>query len=264
MTLGEVRSYAFGDDVRYIDWNVTARTGQPHIKVFEEERKLRIMLAIDISASSLTGSAQGSKQDAQQEIAALIAYAARQHHDQVGLLLFSDKVEQFIPPAQGQFHLPILLRTLSQTQATRKQTSIGHALHFLQHRVRKPCTCFIISDFQDDAYDKPLRIASRKHDITCIKVYDPMERILPKVGLIRALHPETGQLTWIDTLSARVREHYTRQFARQEARFKAACAASGVNYTQVSTTESGLTALIRLFQQHQKKSSQNNAQGFVR
>lgn len=264
MTFGEIRSYTFGDDVRHIDWNVTARTGQTQIKIFREERELRVILVLDVSASSLTGSGQAAKQSKQQEMAALIAFAALQNHDRVGLILFSDVIEAFIPPRKGANHLLRLISTLSGCVPSGKKTNISLALQFLYQSIRKRSVCFLISDFQDDSYEQNLRITAQKHDITCIRIFDPMEKTLPDAGMIRTQDPETGQQAWIDSLSQKVRQHYDHQFTLQTNRFSTACAASGVNATSVCTDEAALPALVRLFKQHSKASSQDYPQGFVR
>jgi uncharacterized protein (DUF58 family) len=263
MTFGEIRSYSFGDDVRHIDWNVTARTGHPQIKVFREERELRVMLVLDVSASSLTGSGQAAKLSTQQDMAALIAFAALQNHDRVGLILFSDTIEGFIPPRKGSNHLLRLISTLSGFVPSGKKTNISQALQYLYQTIRKRSVCFLISDFQDDSYEQNLRIAAQKHDITCIRIFDPMEKTLPEAGLIRTQHPETGQQAWIDSQSPAVRQHYAHQFTLQTNRYNSACAASGVNAASISTDEAALPALVRLFKQHRKASSQDYPQGFV-
>jgi uncharacterized protein (DUF58 family) len=208
MSFSEVRAYQYGDDVRNIDWNVTARTGEPHVKVFEEERELTVMLLIDVSRSSFFGTVNQLKNELMTEICALLAFSAINNNDKVGVLFFSDRAEKFIPPKKGRQHILRILRELIDFHPENAGTDIGEALRFFNNIIKKRSICFILSDFLTRGYEDPLRIAARRHDIVAVNLIDPREEELPDVGLIRAADAESGQVRWIDTSSAKVRRQY--------------------------------------------------------
>ena len=218
MTFSEVRQYQFGDDVRAIDWNVTARYNEPFVKVFEEERELTLMLVVDVSGSEFFGTTQQFKRDVLTEIAATLSFSALQNNDKVGLLLFSDQVELFIPPKKGRSHILRIIRELLEFEPKSKATDISNALAFLSGILKKKAIVFLLSDFMDQGYDKTLRIAAKKHDLTGIRVYDKLEVELPNLGIVPMTDSETQQTRWIDTSSVNVRKQYAAfQSQRKEA-----------------------------------------------
>ena len=203
MAFSEVREYQYGDDIRDIDWNVTARYVRPYVKVFEEERELTVMLLIDVSGSRDFGSVNVMKKEVITEIAATLAFSAIQNNDKIGVVFFSDKIEKFIPPQKGKKHILYVIRELIDFQPDKKQTNIAQALKYLTNAIKKRCTAFLISDFIDkDGFKEALTIANRKHDVVAIQVYDRRETELPAVGLIKIKDAETGQERWIDSSSA--------------------------------------------------------------
>ncbi len=247
MSFSEVRNYQYGDDVRNIDWNVTARSGEPYVKVFEEERELTVMLLVDISPSSFFGSVDQMKNELIAEICAVLAFSATTNNDKVGLLLFSDRIEKFIPPKKGRQHILRIIRELIDTQPVGQGTDIGQALQYFANMVKKRSICFVLSDFLATDYDKPLRIAARRHDLIGIHLFDPREEELPPVGLIRARDAETGHLQWIDTNRRSVREQYAAWFQEQVTYFRQTFAQSGADTISMRTTESYTNALHRFF-----------------
>ena len=214
MAFSEVREYQYGDDVRNMDWNVTARLRAPYVKIFEEERELTVMLLIDVSGSRLFGTTSQTKKDLVTEIAAVLSFSASINNDKVGALLFSSKVEKFIPPKKGRSHLLHIIRELVEFEPEDRGTDIGAALRFLTNALKKRCTAFLLSDMIDfDAtrhprYEEALKIAANRHDISVINVYDPRERTLPDVGIIHVRDAETGRGRWINTAAASVRRNY--------------------------------------------------------
>jgi uncharacterized protein (DUF58 family) len=249
MSFSEVRAYQYGDDVRNIDWNVTARTGDPFIKIFEEERELTVMLLIDVSKSSAFGTINQFKQGVITEIAAVLSFSAIQNNDKVGVVFFSDIVEKFIPPKKGKSHILRIIRDLLDFEPTSSGTDIGVALKYFNNVVKKRSTAFVISDFMAQGYEDPLRIAARRHDLSGIQIYDPAEKELPNVGLIRATDAETGEEGWIDTSSQRVRETYAAWFKENENYFKQNFNRSGADTVSISNNESYVNALLRFFKQ---------------
>ena len=249
MSFSEVRAYQYGDDVRNIDWNVTARTGDPFVKIFEEERELTVMLLIDVSQSSFFGTVNQFKQGVITEIAAVLSFSAIQNNDKVGVIFFSDKIEKFIPPKKGRSHILRIIRDLLDFEPTSKGTDIGVALKYFNNVVKKRSTAFIISDFMTQGYEDPLRIAARRHDLSGIQIYDTTEKELPDVGLIRATDAETGEEGWIDTSSRRVRERYAAWFVENENYFKQNFNRSGADTVSISNDESYVNALLRFFKQ---------------
>ena len=212
MTFSEVRQYQYGDDVRSIDWNVTARYNEPFVKVFEEERELTLMLMIDISGSELFGTQGQFKREELTEIAATLSFSAMQNNDKVGMILFSDQVELFIPPKKGRSHVLRIIRELLEFKPQSQKTSISNALEFLSGVMKKKAIVFMMSDFMDSGYEKTLRIVAKKHDLTGIRIYDRYEENMPNIGLVPMLDNETGQIAWVNTQSYSVRKAYADQY----------------------------------------------------
>jgi len=214
MVFSEVREYQFGDDVRNMDWNVTARIGSPYVKVFEEERELTVMLLIDVSGSRWFGTRTRTKKELMTEIAAVLSFSASANNDKVGAMFFSSKVEKFIPPKKGRSHLLRIIRELLDFEPTEKGTDISEALRFFTNAIKKRCTAFLLSDMIDvdgarkPKYEDALKIAAGKHDMCVISVYDPLERVLPDVGLVHIADAESGKGQWVDTSSRSVREYF--------------------------------------------------------
>ncbi len=247
MSFSEVRNYQYGDDVRNIDWNVTARSNDPYVKVFEEERELTVMLLVDISKSSFFGTTKQLKNELITEICAVLAFSATNNNDKVGLLLFSDRIEKFLPPKKGRGHILRIIRELLETRPEGTGTDIGHALTYFTNMVKKRSICFLISDFLAEGYDKPLRLAARRHDLIGMHLYDPRERELPAVGLIHALDAESGNMAWVDTSSKRVRKQYTAWYDDHMEYYKKAFSQSGADSMSLETTEDYTKALLRFF-----------------
>lgn len=247
MSFSEVRDYQFGDDVRNIDWNVTARTGDPHVKVFEEERELTVMLLVDVSRSSYFGTVNQIKQVILTEIAAVLSFSAIQNNDKVGLILFSEKIERFIPPKKGKQHILRIIRELLNFEPEATGTDLGMAIRYFNNVIKKRSICFILSDFMTQNYDDPLRIAARRHDLVGLHLYDPREQSLPNVGLIRAVDIETNQPGWIDTSSKNIREKYERHFQDNFRYFQNTFRKSNVDSVSIRTDESYVNALLKFF-----------------
>ena len=248
MSFSEVRGYQYGDDVRNIDWNVTARSGEPYVKVFEEERELTVMLLVDISKSSFFGTVKQPKNELITEICAVLAFSAAQNNDKVGLLLFSDRVEKFLPPKKGRGHVLRIIRELLDTRpAEGSGTDIGMALTYFTNMVKKRSICFLVSDYLATGYERPLRLAARRHDLVGLHLFDPRERELPAVGLLRAQDAETGRTQWIDTDSRRVRDRYARWYEENMGYFNDAFRQSGADTLSVETTEDYVKELLRFF-----------------
>jgi len=247
MSFSEVRDYQFGDDVRNIDWNVTARTGDPHVKVFEEERELTVMLLVDVSRSSYFGTVNQIKQVILTEIAAVLSFSAIQNNDKVGLILFSEKIERFIPPKKGKQHILRIIRELLNFEPEATGTDLGMAIRYFNNVIKKRSICFILSDFMTQNYDDPLRIAARRHDLVGLHLYDPREQSLPNVGLMRAVDIETNQPGWIDTSSKNIREKYERHFQDNFRYFQNTFRKSNVDSVSIRTDESYVNALLKFF-----------------
>lgn len=248
MTFSEVREYQYGDDVRDIDWNVTARQNRPYVKVYEEERELTVMLVVDVSGSKDFGALGEMKRDMMTEIAATIAFSAIENNDKVGLLLFSDKIEYFIPPKKGKKHILLIISKLLNYQAMSKGTDINLALEYMTSALKKRCTAFLISDFLDEKdYNKSLSIANHKHDVIAVQVYDKRETQLPNVGLMKVTDAETGAERWVDTSSRRVRQAYDRWWYERQQAMTSIMQHSNVDIAQVATDEDYAKALMELF-----------------
>ncbi|MBP8240229.1 MAG: DUF58 domain-containing protein [Saprospiraceae bacterium] len=248
MSFSEVRSYQFGDDVRHIDWNVSARAGQPFVKVFEEERELTVMLLVDMSASSLFGAVAQTKREFQIEIAALLAFAAIQNNDKAGIIFFTDEVELFIPPQKGRHHILRIIRELVNFEPRRQGTDIAAALEYFSHVIKKRSIGFLISDFAAPQYEHALRIAARRHELIGVQVSDPLERELPNAGLMHFSDPETGRRAWMDTSSQPLRREYAAAAASRDLYFKDAFQKSGADALRIGTDESYVHALMGFFQ----------------
>lgn len=248
MTFSEVREYQYGDDIRNIDWNVTARHNKPYVKVFEEERELTVMLMIDVSASRNFGTVSKLKKNQITEIAAVLAFSAIQNNDKIGVIFFSDKVEKFIPPKKGKTHILHIIRELIDFYPEDKHTNIEQALQYVTNSIKKRCTCFLISDFIDEHdFSHALAIANRKHDVVALRVYDPRENVLPPVGMMFLTDAETGEQMWVDTSDKRVREEYSKYMSVWEKELKNVFKRSGVDVADIRSDEDYVRALISLF-----------------
>lgn len=247
MTFSEVRQYQYGDDIRAIDWNVTARYNEPYIKVFEEERELTMMLMIDVSGSESFGSKNQFKKDIVTEIAATLAFSATQNNDKIGLILFSDEIELYIPPKKGRSHVLRIIRELIEFNPKSQKTSIEQALKFLSGTQKKKAIVFVISDFMADGYEQTLKIASKKHDITGIRVYDIREEKMPDLGMVSMLDAETGQTQLINTGSKSVRLNYEKYYQEKVKYFKETFSKSGSGVVSTRVDESYVTKLLGYF-----------------
>ncbi len=248
MAFSEVREYQFGDDVRSIDWNVTARLNSPYVKIFEEERELTVMLLVDVSGSRLFGSVNGLKQEMMTELAATLAFSAIQNNDKIGVIFFSDRVEKFIPPQKGRKHILYIIRELISFQPEHRETDLGEAVRYMTNAIKKRCTAFIISDFIDmKDFRTSLTVANRKHDMVAIQVYDRREAELPPVGLVRMLDAESGEEVLADTSSAAVRDAYRRWWKELQDSLDETFKKSKVDHVSVSTEQDYVKALMALF-----------------
>ena len=247
MSFSEVRNYQYGDDVRNIDWNVTARTGDPFVKIFEEERELTVMLLVDVSGSGFFGTVNQFKKDTATEIAAVLSFSAIQNNDKVGVIFFSDRVEAFIPPKKGKSHILRIIRDLLEIEPKGKGTDLGEALKYFNNVVKKRSTAFVLSDFMTQDYEDALRIAARRHDLTGIRIYDPAEKELPNVGLIRTVDAETGREGWLDTSSRKVRKAYEDWFAENETYFTQTFNRAGADTVGIANNDNYVNALLRFF-----------------
>lgn len=249
MTFSEVREYQYGDDVRSIDWNVTARFNHPYVKVFEEERELTVMLLIDVSASGEFGTQEQMKRTLITEIAAVLSFSAIENNDKIGVILFSDRVEKFIPPKKGRKHILRIIRELLEFTPHSRGTDISESLRFLTNAIKKRCTAFLISDFRDKGYARSLQIANNKHDVAALHIYDIRETSLPAVGMLRVLDAESGVERWIDTSKSRVRENYAMKWESHQEIMKEIFSRAGVDSVSMRTGEDYVKPLIRLFKQ---------------
>ena len=260
MAFSEVREYQPGDDIRAIDWNVTARFNHPYIKVFEEERELTVMLIVDVSASEDFGSQKQLKKDVITEICAVLAFSAIQNNDKTGVIFFSDRIEKFIPPKKGRSHILRIIRELINFSPEGKGTDIEMALQYFTNVIKKKCIAFVLSDFIDEKFTKEgkrdsnaLKIANKKHDLVALRVSDKREGELPDAGLIRVLDAETGRIKWVDTSDSNVRLQFSKLSAKRDARLKEIFNRSGVDTTTISTSESYIKPLMTLFKKRESK-----------
>jgi len=247
MSFSEVREYQMGDDVRTIDWKVTARFNKPYIKVFEEERELTIMLLVDMSGSESFGTKKQFKRDLITEVAATLAFSAIQNNDKIGVLFFTDEVEKFIPPKKGKKHVLRIIRELIEFTPQSKKTNISGAINYFTNAIKKHSTAFLISDFIDKEYEDAMRFANSRHDLMAVKIYDKGEYTLPSVGLIQLENQETGEKKWVNTGSRRVRENYEQAMQAKRDYFKKAAGKCGIDVAEIATDESFVKPLIGLF-----------------
>ena len=247
MTFAEVREYQYGDDIRSIDWNVTARFGHPYIKVFEEERELTVVLLIDVSGSREFGTVSQLKKDIFTEVAATLAFSTIQNNDKIGVIFFSDKIEKFIPPKKGKKHVLHIIRELIDFKPESNKTDIAGALRYFTNAIKKSSTAFIISDFIDTNFERELTIASRKHDVVALQVYDIRETELPNVGLIKLKDAESGERIWIDTSDKRLRTTFKHAWGQSQLALQKSFIKSGVDMVSMSTSEDYVRALMKLF-----------------
>ncbi len=248
MAFSEVREYTPGDDIRTIDWNVTARLRTPYVKVFEEERELSVMILVDVSASGQFGTQKQFKQDLITELCAVIAFSASQNNDKIGVIFFSDVIEKFIPPKKGKSHILRIIRELLNIEPKNTGTDIGLALKYLNNVIKKKSITFLISDFQDaHTYADAIKIANRKHDLVALRIHDKHETTLPDVGLIKLRDNETGKLMWVDTSDKHFRKQFEINHLKFEAQLKETFNKSGVDYTTIHTHEGYIKPLMNLF-----------------
>ena len=247
MAFSEVRQYNYGDDVRFIDWNVTARFNTPYVKIFEEEREMTVMLLIDVSGSNLYGTRQQFKSELITEISAVLSFSAIYNNDKVGVIFFSNEVEKFIPPAKGKSHILRIIRELLTYRSTSNQTNIAEALRFLTNVSKRKTTAFLLSDFIDNDYEQALRIAASRHDIVALDIVDRGETVLPNVGIVELQDPETGARVWTDTASKKVRNAYAQWWNNLNNNTLNTLRKAGVDHTQLFTDTDYVPALLELF-----------------
>lgn len=247
MTFSEVRQYQFGDDIRSIDWNVTARYNEPYVKVFEEERELTMMLVVDISGSESFGSSQQFKRDILTEISATLAFSAIQNNDKVGLLLFSNDIELFIPPKKGKTHVLRIIRELIEFEPKSKKTDLNHALKYLSNVMKKKAIVFILSDFMDTGYENALKIVGKKHDVTGIRVFDKLETELPRLGMVPMRDAENDNIVLVNTNSKKVRTNYRAHYLKTVGYFEDCFTKSGSGIINTRIDESYVKKLLGYF-----------------
>lgn len=252
MAFSEVRKYQAGDDIRAIDWNVTARLNEAHIKIYEEERELTLMLLVDVSGSGLFGSQEHFKREMATEIAATLAFSAIQNNDKVGVILFSDRVEKFIPPGKGRTHTLRIIREMLELKPESQQTKISEALRFFSSFQKRRAIAFVISDFQDQQYRQPLKVMSQRHDVTGIRLQDRREWELPNLGIIPLEDPETGQVHWVDTSSPKLRKAQKQKQDNYRQYFEESFRRSGAGSLAVETGKSYVQKLLTYFQQRSR------------
>lgn len=247
MMFSEVREYQFGDDIRNIDWNVTARFNHPYIKVFEEEREMTVMLLIDVSGSREFGTTWRFKKNIITEMAAVLAFSAIQNNDKAGVIFFSDKIEKFIPPKKGKKHILHIIRELISFTPEERKTDISGVLKYLTNAIKKRCTTFVISDFIDENFEDALKIANQKHDVVALRVFDPREAEMPDIGFVQFKDAETGDYKWINTSNRKNREMYHQWWTDNEQRIKSVFTRCGIDNVAVKTDEDYVKALMSLF-----------------
>jgi uncharacterized protein (DUF58 family) len=253
MNFAEVREYQYGDDIRSIDWNVTARSGAPFVKVFEEERELTVMLLVDVSASGDFGTRERLKGEMAVEICALLAFSAIKNNDKVGLVIFSDRIEKFVPPRKGRRHVLRVLRELLYHEPEGRGTDITAALDYLNHVQKKKAVTFLVSDFQDEGFERALSIAGRRHDVVAVRVSDPRERTLPPVGWMELEDPETGERVMVDTSDVDFRQRFAERVERRRAELDRALRRSKVDVVDVETGRPYVEPLMRFFRERARR-----------
>ncbi len=247
MAFSEVREYQYGDDIRTIDWNVTARFNHPFVKIFEEERELTVMLLIDVSGSRNFGTQTQLKRNMITEISAVLSFSAIQNNDKIGVIMFSDQVEKFIPPKKGRQHILRIIRELIDYEPLRQGTDISEALRYFTNAIKKRSTAFLISDFIDSNYEEALRIANKRHDLIALNIYDERETLLPKVGMVRMKDAESGAMIWVDTGSYRIRDLYAGWWGREQEKFQDLMLRTGMDSVSIRTDEDYVKPLMILF-----------------
>lgn len=253
MEFSEVREYDFGDDIRNIDWNVTARFGHPYIKIFEEERELTVILLVDLSGSLSFGSIDKTKQQIATELSAILAFSALKNNDKVGLFLFSDKIEKFIPPRKGRKHVLRIIRDLLSFKPAGKTTNIKAALEHMNHAIKKKSIVFLISDFMDEGYEKILRVVGKKHDLIGIVINDQREKSIPKMGLVKFTDAETGQERWIDTSSTKVQKWIRQYYDKLISERKKLFITSRLDSIEIKTGENYVIPLVNFFRLRERR-----------
>lgn len=253
MAFSEVREYQYGDDIRNIDWNVSARLSHPYIKIFEEERELVVMLIVDVSGSNEFGTQKQLKEESITEIAAVLAFSAIHNNDKVGVIFFSNKVEKFIPPKKGTSHILRIIRELIDFKPENRETNISEALRYFTNVMKKRCIAFIFSDFIDNKFEDALKIANKKHDIIAVRIFDKRETELPRIGLIKVKNAETGKLSWVDTSSAQTRKNYNNWFKNLDQDLNELFIRSGIDAVNISTDEDYIKPLIQLFKKRESR-----------
>jgi uncharacterized protein (DUF58 family) len=252
MAFSEVREYQYGDDFRSVDWNVTARFNHPYIKVFEEERELTVMLLLDVSGSGEFGTQSRYKSTMITEIAALLSFSAIQNNDKVGVILFTDRIERFIPPKKGRQHILKIIRELIDFKPDSRLTNLTIPLRYLANAIKKRSIAFLISDFMDDKFEDALKIVSKKHDLVGLRIYDIRELELPNVGLMKVKDAETGQFTWVDTGSLHVRNSFKDIYKKKQSELNDLLVRAGVDYVSIAAHEDYVKPLMRLFKKRVK------------
>ena len=253
MAFSEVREYQYGDDVRSIDWNVTARLNHPYVKIFEEERELTVMLLVDVSGSNRFGTHHQFKEELVDEVAATLAFSAIQNNDKVGVIMFSDRIEKFIPPKKGSSHILRIIRELITYKPQSNGTDISEGLRYFTNVIKKRCTAFLLSDFYDDNYNDALKIASGKHDIVAIRIADEKEVHLPDLGLAKFYDPETDETIWIDTADASIRKDFAARYAAHVTKVDETLHRYGIDQTILYTGEDYVKELKKLFERRGRK-----------
>jgi uncharacterized protein (DUF58 family) len=253
MAFNEVREYQPGDEIRTIDWNVTARFNHPYVKVFDEERELTVMILMDVSASENFGTVNQHKQDLATELCAVLAFSAIQNNDKVGVIFFSDKVEKFIPPKKGKSHILMIIRELIDFKPESKGTDLSVALKYFTSAIKKKCTAFILSDFMSPSFEHELKMANKKHDVIALNLYDKHEEEFPDLGLIPVKDEESGQMIWVNTGDKEVRAAFRADAQRRNGVLQDVFKKSGVDFTRIGTHESYITPLRTLFKKRERK-----------
>ena len=252
MSFSEVRDYNYGDDVRNIDWNVTARTGEPHVKIFEEERELTVMLLIDFSGSSFFGTKNQLKSELITELSAVLAFSALNNNDKVGAIFFSDEIELFVPPKKGKKHILRIIRELVNFEPHGTSTNLKSALEYFNNVIKKRAVCFILSDFMTKDYKKPLSVAAKRHDVIGLHITDPREKDLPDIGLMNVRDAESGKIKWIDTSSKFVRNQFRAKYDTSQEEFTQTFRTSGADILEISTATSYVNELLAFFKRRSR------------
>ncbi|EHQ30165.1 DUF58 domain-containing protein [Mucilaginibacter paludis] len=253
MAFSEVREYQIGDEIRTIDWNVTARFNHPYVKVFDEERELTVMILMDVSGSENFGTINQQKQDVATELCAVLAFSAIQNNDKVGVIFFSDKIEKFIPPKKGRSHILMIIRELINFTPENKGTNVAEALKYFTGAIKKKCTAFVISDFISPGFEDQLKIANKKHDIIALRLYDRHEEEFPNMGLIPVRDEETGTIQWVNTADKEVRLAFKADALRRNGALKEVFKRSGVDFGDIGTHESYVKPLMTLFKKRESR-----------